>query len=126
MFIGAQLFQFGLQHFFGLFHLLYAEIFACIRFQFLNCIKRFTKLFLNNALLPLIGQRNPFKLTVADDNCIIIACSNSSTESFSTGGFKNLFPRHQQLGIRVEVQKLRSPLLRQVIGNDKKAFLAQT
>ena len=60
--IGAQLFQLRFQRLAGLFHLLDAEIFTSIGFQFVDGGKRFINLLLNNALLPLIGQRNALKL----------------------------------------------------------------
>ena len=123
--IGAQLFQLGFQCFAGLFHLLDAEIFASIGFQFLDGGKRFINLLLNDALLPFIRQRNTLKLAVADDDCIIVPGGDSGAEFFTVGRFKILFPCHQQLGIGIKVQELRSPLLRQMVGNDKKAFLTQ-
>ena len=60
--IGAQLFQLCFQRFAGLFHLLDAEILACIGFQFFDGGKCFIDLLLNNALLPLIGQWDALKL----------------------------------------------------------------
>ena len=100
--IGAQLFQFCFQRLTGLFHLLDAEILACIGFQFFDGGKRFIDLFLNNAFLPLIGKRNPLKLAVTDNDRIIIPGCNPGAELFAVGRFKILFPRYQQLCIGVQ------------------------
>ena len=85
----------------GFFHLLDAEILACIGFQFFDGGKRFIDLFLNNAFLPLIGKRNPLKLAVTDNDRIIIPGCNPGAELFAVGRFKILFPRYQQLCIGV-------------------------
>ena len=81
---------------------------------------------LNDALLPLKGQWNALKLTMPNDDSIIIAGGDAGAEFFAVGGFKVLAPCHQKFGVRVEVQKLACPLLRQMVGHDKKAFLAQS
>ena len=94
--------------------------------QFVDGGKRFINLLLNDALLPLKGQRNALKLAVPDDDSIVVAGGDAGTEFFAIGGLKVLAPCHQQFGVGVEVQELRSPLLRQVIGHDKKTFLAQS
>ena len=95
-------------------------------FQFVDCGKRFINLLLNDALLPFKGQRYALKLAVPDDDRIVVAGGDAGAEFFAVGGLKVLAPCHQQLSIRVEVQKLRCPLLCQMVGHDKKAFLAQT
>ena len=123
--IGAQFFQLGFQRFPGLFHLFDTEILTCMGFQFVDGGKRFINLLLNDALLPFKGQRDALKLRMADDDGIVVAGGDAGAEFFAVGGLKVLAPCHQQLGIRVEVQKLRSPLLRQVIGHNKQRFLAQ-
>ena len=94
-------------------------------FQLIDGGKRFINLLLNDTLLPLKGQGNAFKLAMPDDDGIVVAGGDAGAEFFAVGSFKILAPCHQQLGIRVEVQKLRSPLLRQVIGHNKQRFLAQ-
>jgi len=124
--IGAQFFQLGFQRFPGLFHLLDGEILTCVDFQLIDGSKRFINLLLNDSFLPFKGQRNTLKLAVPDDNCIVVAGGDAGTEFFAIGSFKVLAPCHQKFGVRVEVQKLRCPLLRQVIGHDKKTFLAQS
>ena len=115
--IGAQFFQLGFQRFAGLFHLFDGEILACVGFQFVDGGKRFINLFLNDTFLPLKGQRDALKLAMPDDDGIVVAGGDAGTEFFAVGSFKVLAPCHQKFGVGVEVQKLRSPLLRQVIGH---------
>ena len=124
--IGAQFFQLGFQRFPGLFHLLDGEILACMDFQLVDGGKRFINLLLNDTLLPLKGQRNALKLAVPNDDGIVVAGGDAGAEFFAVGGFKILAPCHQQLGIRVEIQKLRCPLLCQMVGHYEQRFLAQT
>ena len=115
--IGAQFFQLGFQRFPGLFHLLDGEILACVDFQLVDGGKRFINLLLNDTLLPLKGQRNALKLAMPDDDGIVVAGGDAGAEFFAVGGLKILAPCHQKFGVGVEVQKLRSPLLREVIGH---------
>jgi len=124
--IGAQFFQLGFQRFPGLFHLLDREILACMGFQFVDGGKGLVDLLLNNALLPLKGQRNALKLRMANDDGIIVPGGDASTEFFAIGSFKVLAPCYQKFCVRVEVQKLACPLFRQMVGHHKKAFLAQS
>ena len=123
--IGAQFFQLGFQRFPGLFHLLDGEILACVDFQLIDGGKRFINLLLNDTLLPLKGQRNALKLTVPDDDGIVVASGDTGAEFFAVGSLKILAPCHQQFRIGIKVQKLACPLLCQMVGHDKKAFLAQ-
>ena len=80
--IGAQFFQLGFQRFPGLFHLLDGEILACVDFQLVDGGKRFINLLLNDALLPLKGQRNALKLAVPDDDSIVVAGGDTGAEFF--------------------------------------------
>ena len=123
--IGAQFFQLGFQRFPGLFHLLDGEILACVDFQLIDGGKRFINLLLNDALLPLKGQRNTLKLAMTDNDGIVVAGGDAGAELFAIGSFKVLAPCYQKFCVRVEVQKLACPLLCQVIGHHEKAFLAQ-
>ena len=81
-------------------------------FQLVDGGKRFINLLLNNALLPLKGQRNALELAVSDDDGIVVPSGDASAEFFAVGGLKVLAPCHQKFCVRVEVQKLRCPLLR--------------
>ena len=95
-------------------------------FQLIDGGKRFINLLLNDTLLPLKGQRNALKLTVPDDDRIVVAGSDAGAEFFAVGSFKVLAPCDQQLGVWIEVQKLRCPLLCQMVGHYEQRFLAQT
>ena len=123
--IGAQFFQLGFQRFPGLFHLLDGEILTCVDFQLIDGGKRFINLLLNDTFLPLKGQRDALKLAMPDDNGIVVPGGDAGTEFFAVGSLKVLAPCHQQFRIGIKVQKLACPLLRQMVGHDKKAFLAQ-
>jgi len=89
-------------------------------FQLVNGGKRFINLLLNDTLLPLKGQRDSFKLRMTDDNGIVIAGGNAGAELFAVRRFKILAPCNKQFCVRVQMQKLRCPLLRQMIRHDKK------
>jgi len=97
-----------------------------VDFQLIDGGKRFINLLLNDALLPLKGQRNALKLAVPDDDGIVVAGGDAGTEFLAVGSLKVLAPCHQQLGIGVEVQKLACPLLCQMVWYYEKAFLTQT
>ena len=123
--IGAQFFQLGFQRFPGLFHLLDGEILTCVDFQLIDGGKRFINLLLNNTLLPLKGQRNALKLAVPNDDSIVVAGGDAGAEFFAVCGLKILAPCHQKFGVGVEVQKIRCPLFRQMVGHYEQGFLAQ-
>ena len=93
---------------------------------FFDGLLDFIHLFLNQSLLPLCGQRDFLKLRVTDTNGIIVAGRDTAAKRFAVAGFK-IFPAgDQQLCIGIEMQKLRGLLFRQVVGHNKKTFLAQT
>ena len=123
--LGAQLFQLELQLLSGFFQLLDGKALAVVAFQFLDALHDFGNLILKQLFLTLMRDRDFLKLAVPDDHRIIIAGRNSRTEFFPVAGFKILFRRNQNVGGRVKTQELGSPLLRQVIGHDEHAFLAQ-
>ena len=70
--VGAQIVQLCFQRFPGLFHLFDGEILACVDFQLVDGGKGFINLLLNDALLPLKGQRNALKLRMANDDGIVV------------------------------------------------------
>ena len=124
--VGAQLVQLGFQRFAGALHLLNRKILSGIGFQLVDSQERFRNLILNNTLLPLKRKRDALKLRMTDDNGIVIAGGDAGAELFAVRRFKILAPCHKQFCVRVQMQKLRCPLLRQMIGNHEQAFLAQT
>ena len=107
---GKELFQSGFQRFSGFLHLLDCEILSTLIFQFFNRPFNLINLFPQLAFLPFCGQGNTFKLTVTDNNCIVIAGGNSGTEFLAVGCFKIFLCGNQQLCTGVQVQKLIRPL----------------
>lgn len=59
-------------------------------FQLVDGGKRFINLLLNDALLPFKGQRNALKLTVPDDDGIVVSGSDAGTEFFRLAVSKSL------------------------------------
>ena len=118
--VGAQLVQLGFQSLAGALHLFDGEILSGIGFQFIDSQECFHNLILNNALLPLKRKWDSFKLRMTDDNGIVIAGGNAGAELFAVRRFKILAPCNKQFCVRVQMQKLRRPLLRQMIRHDKK------
>ena len=117
-----QFFQLLFQIFAALLHLFHGKTLTAGILQLRNGILDFIDLFLNDAFLPLKGKRNALKLTVTDDNRIIVTRSNPGAELLAVGRFKVLAPCNQKFCIRIEVQKFCRPLLRQVVGDNKKTF----
>ena len=120
-----QFFQLLFQIFAVLLHLFHGKTLTAGILQLRNGILDFIDLFLNDAFLPLKGKRNTLKLTVTDDNGIVVACGDAGAEFLTVGRFKVLAPCNQKFCIRIEVQKFCRPLLRQVVGDNKKTFLTQ-
>ena len=77
------------------------------------------ELFFQLHFLAFHAHRDFFKLTVSDDDRIIIACSNASAELLAVARFKILFGRDKDIGARIEPQIFGSPLTDKVIGNNK-------
>ena len=63
---------------------------------------------------------------MSDNDCIIIARSNPGTELFPVGWLKILFRCHQHIGIRIQPQEIRAPLLCQMVRHNVEILLCQT
>ena len=63
---------------------------------------------------------------MTDDDSIVVACGDSAAEALAVFGFEVFGRGHQDVGTGVELQILRSPLLRQMIRHNDQAFLAET
>ena len=120
-----QLFQLGLQSFLRALHGFDGKALRTAIFQFFNALGDFLDLFPQQPLLPFYGNGNPFKLTVPDDNGVVIAGGNAGAELFAVFRLKVLFRCRQNVGRRVQPQKLRSPLLGQMIRNHKHRLVAK-
>ena len=62
---------------------------------------------------------------MADNNGIIVAGGDPTTEFLAVFGFKVLTGSDKDVRCRIELQKLSGPLLCQVVGHHKKRFLTQ-
>ena len=62
---------------------------------------------------------------MAHDDSVIVTGGNPGTELLAVVGLKVLFGGDKDIGGGIEPQKLRSPLLGQVIRHNKEGFLAQ-
>ena len=72
-----------------------------------------------------IGYQNRdfFKLTVPDNDRIVVARSNAPAEFLAVARFKILLGRNKDIGARIEPQILRSPLTDKMIRHNKHRFL---
>ena len=122
----VKLFKLLLDRLFCLLKLLNREILTAISFEFRNAVHYFFKLLIKNSLLTLNRHRYFFKLTVADNDGIIIARSNTTAEFLAVFSLKILFTCDQNVRRRVELQILRRPLLRQMIRDYKQGLIAET
>ena len=120
-----QLLQLGLQIFLGALQLLDGKALGAAGLELRNAVLDLPDLLLQEPLLPFSGNGDALKLAVADDNGVIVAGGNAGAKLLAVTGFKILFGGHKDIGGGVEPQKLRGPLLRQVVRHGKEGFLAQ-
>ena len=80
---------------------------------------------MQHPLLPLFGDRDTLKLTVADDNSVIVAGGNTGAELLAVSRLEVLFGNGEDIGRGVQTQKLRRPLFNQVIGHHKHGLVAK-
>ena len=120
----VQLLEFCLQGFLRFLHLLDRETLAIVLcLCFCNRKGDVLNLPLDHGFLPFRGKRNPLKLRMPDDDSIVITCGDSGTELFPVGWLKILFRCHQHIGIRIQPQEIRAPLLRQMVRHNIKILL---
>ena len=62
---------------------------------------------------------------MADDNGVVVPGGNPGAELLAVGRLEVLLGRDQEVGRGIESQKLRRPLLGQMVGDDKHTLLAQ-
>ena len=118
--------QSGLQGFSRFLHLFDGEILAVLIFEFCNRSLNLINLFTQLALLTFRRKRDFFKLTVTDNDCIIVTGGNSRTEFLAVCRFKILFGCHQKFGTGIQMKKFICPLQGQMVGNNKQCLLAQS
>ena len=126
--LGLQFFQPGLQGFaLCAFKLLDGKTFAArLSFTSGNALGNLVDLLLEEPFLALAGLMGMLlKLGVSHNNGVIVAGGDAGAELFPVVLLKILFCCDQDIGRRVQPQKLRSPLLGQVVRHDKEGLLAQ-
>ena len=123
--LGLQFFQPGLQGFAGAFQLLDGKPFAAAGLHLGNALGNLVDLLMEEPFLALHADGDLLKLRIPHDNGVVAAGGDAGAELFPVVLLKILFCCDQDIGRRVQPQKLRSPLLGQVVGNDKEALLAQ-
>src|SRR5699024_10764906 len=122
-----QFIQSGLQGFSRFLHLFDGEILAVLMFEFCNRSLNLINLFPQLALLAFRRKRDFFKLTVTDNDCIIVTGGNSRTEFLAVCRFKILFGCYQKFGTGIQMKKLIRPLQGQMrseerrVGNESRA-----
>ena len=94
----------------GFHKLLDRELFAFGSLHIFDTSFYIKELFFQLHFLAFHAHRDFFKLTVSDDDRIIIACSNASAELLAVARFKILFGRDKDIGARIEPQIFGSPL----------------
>ena len=120
-----QLFQLGLQSFLRALHGFDGKALNTAALQFLNALGDFLNLFPQQPLLPFHGDRNPLELAMSDNNGVVIAGGNTGAELLAVFRLKVLFRCRQNIGRWVQPQKLRCPLLGQMIRNHKHRLVAK-
>ena len=121
-----QLFQPRLQSLFRALQALDGKAVAACELGILNAIGDFLNLLVKEPFLPLRADGDTLKLAVADDNGVIVAGGDTGAEFLAVVGFKVFLGSDKDVGRRVEPQKLRRPLFRQMVWHDKNGFLAQS
>ena len=121
-----QLFQAQLQLLLGPHQLLDGKLLAVAALQLVNARYHLVDLLLNETLLPCLRHGDALKLRVTDDDCIVITSGDTAAELLTVMTLKVFLGSHQNPGRRIESQEFRGPLLRQVVGNHKHGFLAQS
>jgi len=100
---GKQFIKPCLQRFSCFLHLFNGKVFTPGEFQFFQSVFNFINLLTELSFLSFRGKRDFLKLTVTDDNGIIISCCDSCTEFFSIGSFKIFFCCYKKLGTWIKM-----------------------
>ena len=114
-----------MQALFRLLHLFDRELLRFFSFGFGNAHHDFVDLLFQNGPLAVYAHRDLLELRMPDDNGIVVAGGDPSTEFLAVLGFKILAGSDKNIGRRIELQKLSGPLLCQVVGHHKEGLLTQ-
>jgi len=114
-----------LQPFLGFLHLLNGKPFSVCLLCLTDSQHDLVDLLLQNGPLALYTHGDLLKLAMPDDNGVIVAGGDPTTEFLAVFGFKILTGSDKDVRCRIELQKLSGPLLCQVVGHHKERFLTQ-
>ena len=114
-----------MQALFRLLHLFDREILRFFSLGFGNPHHDLVDLLFQNGPLALSAHGDLLKLRMPDNNGIVVAGGDPSTEFLAVLGLKILAGRNKDVRCRIELQKLSGPLLCQVVGHHKERFLTQ-
>ena len=109
----------------GTLHLFDGELLAPHEFQFLNALGDLLDLLLQEPFLASLRHGDFFKLTVADNDRVIVAGGDPGAEATAVVLLKILLGRHQNFGRGIQPQEFRGPLFCQVIGHHEHGLAAQ-
>ena len=109
----------------GFLHLFDRELLRFFSFGIGNPHHDFVDLLFKNGPLAVYAHRDLLELRMPDDNGIVVAGGDPTTEFLAVFGFKILTGSDKDVRCRIELQKLSGPLLRQMVWHYKKRFLAQ-
>ena len=122
----VQLVDLGLQALFGFLHLLDGELLRFFSLGFGNAHHNFVDLLLQNGPLAFYAHGDLLELRMPNNNGVIVAGGDPTTEFLAVFGFKILTGGNEDICRRIELQKLSGPLLCQMVGHHKEGLLAQT
>ena len=111
----TELFEFYPELLFALFHRLYGKPLASVSFQFCDPFRDLIDLSSQHLLLSLHAYGNLLELRMPDYHCIVLPCGDPCTELLPVFRLKILLCRNEYIRCRVKLQKLRCPLLCQVV-----------
>ena len=109
----------------GFLHLFDRELLRFFSFGFGNAHHDFADLLFKNGPLALYAHRDLLELRMPDNNGVIVAGGDPTTEFLAVFGFKIFAGGNEDICRRIELQKLSGPLLRQMVGHHKERFLTQ-
>ena len=113
--LGLQLFQPCLQRFFRAFQLLDREAFPAAGLHLGNAVYDLVDLLMQQPLLALHADGDFLELRVAHDDGVVVAGGDAGAELLAVMLLEVLFGCHQDVGGRVQPQKLGCPLFGQVV-----------
>ena len=109
----------------GFLHLFDGEVLGFFSLGFGNAHHDFVDLLFKNGPLAVYAHRDLLELRMPDNNGIVVAGGDPTTEFLAVLGLKILAGSDKDVRCRIELQKLSGPLLCQVVGHHKERLLAQ-